>query len=97
VDQPESRSALVEGIQTASKLTTVGLVFAMPALVGFGLDRLWGTLPAATIVGALLGIVLGMLRVLAIARELPASSSRRSKPPGGDPRDAGSETGGDAT
>ncbi|MFI5459615.1 MAG: AtpZ/AtpI family protein [Isosphaerales bacterium] len=43
----------------------------MPALIGFGLDHWWGTTPAATIAGAILGFVLGMLQTLRIAREVP--------------------------
>lgn len=48
---------------------TVGLEFALPALLGSVLDRRWGTLPLATVVGAVLGFAVGMMHILRIARE----------------------------
>jgi hypothetical protein len=71
-------SALVEGIQSASKVTTVAVSFALPTLAGYGLDRWWGTLPAATITGALIGFVLGLLQSLNLAREA-AGKKRRGR------------------
>jgi len=53
--------------------------FAMPALIGFGLDRWWGTTPRATIAGAILGFVSGMIQTLRLAREVPGESSRGPK------------------
>jgi len=72
-------SGLAEGIQWASRITTVALGFSMPALIGFGLDRWWGTTPAATIAGVFLGFGLGMYQTLRIAGEPPEASKRGKK------------------
>ena len=72
VDQQDPTSGLAEGMQWASRITSIALGFSMPALVGFGLDRWWGTTPAATIAGIFLGFASGMYQTLKIARELPA-------------------------
>lgn len=65
----EPRSNLSVGIDWASRITTVGLSFVLPALLGHGLDRWWGTSPAALLVGAVLGFAVGMMSILRIARE----------------------------
>jgi ATP synthase protein I len=95
VDQRESRSVLAEGIQSASRITTVALGFSMPALLGFGLDRWWGTTPAATITGAILGFVLGMFQTLRLAREVPGGSNRGPTRPLEDRENPGSQKGED--
>jgi F0F1-type ATP synthase assembly protein I len=66
-------------MQSASRITTIALGFSMPALIGFGLDRWLGTMPVATITGAILGFPLGMFQTLRLAREAPGKSSRRKK------------------
>lgn len=65
----EPRSALSVGIQWASRVTTVGLEFVVPPLLGVALDRWWGTNPLAMLTGAVLGFVAGMMQILRIARE----------------------------
>jgi F0F1-type ATP synthase assembly protein I len=66
-------------MQSASRITTIALGFSMPALIGFGLDRWWGTMPVATIIGAILGFPLGMFQTLRLAQDAPGKSSRREK------------------
>ena len=66
-------SILSVGMQWASRVTTVGLEFALPPLLGVWLDRWWGTTPWATVVGAVLGFAVGMMHILRIAREAPGS------------------------
>ncbi len=56
IDQRDSRSWLSVGIAWASRITTLALEFAVPVLIGVGLDRWWGTSPGATIAGAVLGL-----------------------------------------
>jgi hypothetical protein len=69
VNQPESRTPLSVGVQWASRITTVGLEFALPPLAGAYLDRYWSLKPLATILGVLIGFGVGMLCILRIARE----------------------------
>jgi ATP synthase protein I len=73
VNRPEPRSILSVGFEWASRATTIGLEFALPALVGALIDRRWGTGPWATVVGAVLGFAVGMMHILRLAREVSKS------------------------
>jgi ATP synthase protein I len=75
-EERESQSVLSVGLAWASRIMTIALEFSGPALLGVGLDRWLRTGPWATISGAILGFVLGMLHTLRIAKELPGGSSR---------------------
>jgi F0F1-type ATP synthase assembly protein I len=66
-------------MQSASRITTIALGFSMPTLLGFGLDRWFGTTPFATITGAILGFPLGMFQMLRLAREVPRKSGQGKK------------------
>jgi ATP synthase protein I len=79
VDRPEPRSAVAAGIEWASRITTVGLEFALPPLLGWALDRWWGIMPVATVVGAILGFAAGMMHLLRIARDASAGGAGRTK------------------
>lgn len=78
----ESRSNLAVGLQWASRVTTVGLDFVVPPLLGVILDKWLSTSPAAMLVGAVLGFGVGMAQILRIAREgtgaLPRTPRRGS-------------------
>jgi F0F1-type ATP synthase assembly protein I len=69
VDRPEPRSPLAVAVQWASRITTVGLEFALPPLAGVYLDRYWSLRPLATVLGVLIGFAVGMVHILGIARE----------------------------
>ncbi len=68
-----SRSPLSAGIAWASRLTALGFEFVLPALGGYYLDRRWGTEPAATLVGTVLGFGVGMFHLLQMTRARPGS------------------------
>jgi ATP synthase protein I len=53
----------------ASRITSLGLEFALPALGGVYLDRRFDTRPWGTLIGSALGFALGMWHILKIARE----------------------------
>jgi F0F1-type ATP synthase assembly protein I len=53
----------------ASRVTTLGLEFALPALGGFWLDGRLGTLPWVTLLGSILGFTVGITHLLRIARQ----------------------------
>jgi F0F1-type ATP synthase assembly protein I len=57
-------------MEWASRVTTIGLEFALPVLLGYGVDSWLHTTPAGMIIGALLGFATGMSHAVRIAREL---------------------------
>jgi ATP synthase protein I len=69
VEQPEPRTPLGVGLQLASKVTTIGLEFALPAAAGYGLDSWLRTTPVATVIGVVLGFLVGMMHAVRISRE----------------------------
>jgi len=79
VKQQESQSPLALGIEWASRVTTIGLMFALPAMLGYGVDRWLHTAWAGTIAGAVLGFVTGMLQTMRMSRQLASGSVSREK------------------
>ncbi len=81
VEHPESRSPLGVGLEVASRIMTIGLEFALPAAAGYGLDSWLGTTPWATLAGAVLGFLAGMLHSVRMARDLSGASSGPARRP----------------
>ncbi len=86
---PDGRSALSIGMEWGTRVTAIGLEFALPALFGFGLDRWWRTAPWMTVLGAFLGVGMGMLHVIRLASEPLVSPSRGRSRSGGSAGDGG--------
>jgi hypothetical protein len=84
--RPEPQSVVSQGIRWATRATSIGLEFALPALLGGYLDRSWKTGSTMTVAGALLGFLAGMTHVLAIAR-----AEAKTPPRGPGPRAGGSD------
>ncbi len=78
--RPEPSDPMSIGLYWASRVTTVGLEFALPALGGLWLDRHWPLGPAGVIVGAAIGFAVGMLHLLKISRD--GGKDGRPKTPG---------------
>jgi ATP synthase protein I len=68
-DEDPSRSPLAVGIMWASRVTTLAMEFALPALLGVYVDGRWGTKPVITLLGFVLGFGAGMMHILRISRE----------------------------
>ena len=62
-----------------ARVTSIGMEFALPALLGFGLDRWLHTSPGFTVVGAFLGLGIGMTHVLRLPGEL-SRPTRETRP-----------------
>ena len=60
----DDRPALVVAMQWVSQITTVSLVMALPAGLGYWLDVKWGTRPWLVSCGAMLGLIIGMRHLL---------------------------------
>ena len=69
MSQPERRSSLSVGIEWASRVSTVGLEFALPPLAGAYADHRLGTTPWLTLLGVVLGFATGMTHILRFARD----------------------------
>lgn len=78
--RPEPDSVVSLGVRWATRVTSIGLEFALPPLLGGYLDRRWGTGSILTIVGALFGFTAGMVHILAIAREDASPGPTRRGP-----------------
>jgi ATP synthase protein I len=68
VPKEPPQSPLSVGVFWASRITSLALEFTLPVLAGIFLDKRLGSLPLATILGAVLGMTVGMMHVLQIAR-----------------------------
>jgi len=73
----DPRSAVSIGLDWGTRITTIGLEFALPTVLGFGLDRWWKTSPWMTLAGALLGLATGMTHVLRLAFSLQQEEGRK--------------------
>ena len=74
--QPDRRSSLAIGLDLASRVTTIGLEFALPAAAGYGLDSWLGTKPAVTVAGVVLGFLTGMFHAVKMASRMPSGPGR---------------------
>jgi hypothetical protein len=81
IQKPESRSALSVGYYWCARVTTMGLEFVIPAMLGFGLDRWLKTSPWITVIGAFFGLGLFTSQVFRLAKELAPPSQRKPKSP----------------
>ena len=61
------RSILAVGLDWAARITSIGLEFVLPGLIGVGLDHVWGTRPWMTICGVIIGFCIGLYELLRIA------------------------------
>ncbi len=60
---------MAQGFSWAYRLVSVGFQFSLPILLGYLVDRWLGSIPVATLVGAVLGFTAGMLELIRIARQ----------------------------
>jgi hypothetical protein len=69
VNEPsDERSPWAVLAEWTSRLTSIGLEMALPALGGYGLDRWLGTLPVFLVVGLLVGFAVGMTHLMRLAK-----------------------------
>jgi ATP synthase protein I len=69
------------GFEWASKVTTIALSFSLPAVIGFGIDRWSGSSPIATLIGVVLGFVVGLMQILRLSSEISGPKARSSRSP----------------
>jgi hypothetical protein len=69
VKQPESRSFVSIGVEWTSRITVLGLEFALPTWGGYALDRWLGSSPWATLAGGMFGFTALMIHLFRINQE----------------------------
>jgi ATP synthase protein I len=78
-EPPEHRLPWAVAMEWASRVTTIALEMALPPIVGYWLDRRFGSAPALAIVGAVLGFCAGMLHLTRIA-QANKNKGKRGRP-----------------
>jgi F0F1-type ATP synthase assembly protein I len=78
--QNTSSSSLSIGLSWASRITALGLEFALPALAGHWIDGRLGTSPWVTLLGCVLGITAGFVHLMQIAREGAVKNPKPNSP-----------------
>lgn len=73
----DSRSAVAIGMDWGARATAIGLEFCVPAVLGRFADGRLGTAPWLTVIGAVLGMAVGMAHVLRLPGELARADERR--------------------
>lgn len=75
----EDRPPFVVAAEWAARITTIGLMMALPALGGWWLDVRLGTYPWLLIVGALFGFAAGFYHLMQVAAKLRANQDNRHR------------------
>ncbi len=78
VESRDSRSPISIGLDWGARVTSIGLEFALPAVLGHLLDKWLGSAPWLTLGGAILGMATGMTHILRLPAELAKAEQRRS-------------------
>ncbi len=69
-DRIDDRSATAKGIDIATRITTMSIMMALPAAIGYYADLRLGTNPIFIIVGAVFGMASGFWFLLKLVRTL---------------------------
>ena len=72
-EPPPDRSPIAIAFQWATTVMTLAAELVVPALVGYGFDRKFGTDPVLLLIGFALGGILATLGLVRIAKELNSS------------------------
>lgn len=71
----ESRGRGALAYQWASRTISICVGMVVPGLVGYFVDVKLNTLPAMTLIGFLVGMLLGMWRLIRFARQLQSTAA----------------------
>ena len=86
----QKRSSFAEAHLWVSRLTTISLEMALPALLGHWLDTKWETKPVMTAIGAFLGFGCGLAHLLRMTKEAERKD-RKSKSPSSNQTESSSD------
>ena len=68
-DSRDGRNSVARGYVLASKVSSIGMQMAFPALIGWWIDTRWGTTPWLLMLGACLGFTISLLELIKFARD----------------------------
>ena len=74
-EQRDDRTPLVLAYEWSARITSISLELVVPVLIGYWLDRRWGTLPLLLIIGVALGFATATMSLLRLTKP------PRSNPP----------------
>ncbi len=80
-DEEDQRTLIAKAWGWGYQATTISMEMVVPALLGLWLDRRLGTLPAFLILGAIFGMVAGMIHLLGFARHVGEQGKGKSSKP----------------
>lgn len=70
---PDGRSSYARGYVLASRVMSIGITMALPAVLGYWADGRFGTTPWLLLGGTVLGFALSMIELVALAKEAEKS------------------------
>jgi F0F1-type ATP synthase assembly protein I len=79
---PEERPPLVVAIEWASRVISISLEMALPALAGYWLDQRLGTKGLLMVLGVILGFCAGMWHLISLTKHPPEDGGAPQRPPG---------------
>jgi ATP synthase protein I len=69
--KPNDRAQIAGAMSLATTVTTISLEMAVPAALGYWIDRKLGIAPLLTSIGAVLGVFVGIRSLLYLTRPKP--------------------------
>jgi len=76
-NSPDDRRLLALALEWVSRITTISLEMALPALLGYWVDQKLGTKILFLALGAIAGFALGLWHLLKLAALPPTKNRRR--------------------
>jgi ATP synthase protein I len=65
----DGRNSVARGYVLATKVSSIGMQMAFPALIGWWIDTKWETTPWFLMLGACLGFVISLLELIKFAND----------------------------
>jgi len=76
---PTDRKATAEAAASYTKVVTIATEMVAPGLIGLWIDRQMGTRVVFTVGGFVLGMVVGILQLVALTKEQPPDNQRNEQ------------------
>lgn len=74
------QSGVAVGMYWATRISSVGFAIVLPALLGYWLDKKWGTSPWLVVVGACLGFAAAAVEFTKLVQQQGKSGAKPGRP-----------------